>query len=460
MAPGEDRLVREEPWNLRLPDGASRSERALAAIREWIGRPGFVELVDLFGADLDLLDLTALRQRVDSRSEMMFGGDSPEGIDPILDRSDGDLAELVALEDLGDFCWNFRRGTPRAVLHLLHDALTGEPPDPGELPVIARRKSWREPEASRLRSVYLGHSGTAGSGWDPTLPAGIRAEVLAYPRLTDSTYRERSDAVSLPFDPEAGEIVGRAATDLGLVRSSRPRARRFDHVVVAGGGGVSPRLRASFAAELIERHQLDPGDVWLLGSPRPVTSTERRQTDPYAPGAADEFDLMIAGGEQAFARERFSQTALCGCSDLTVPCPEWQERWRHLDPVACGLTDAALQHRRQRTYPGRGFDLHVLSAATGRPPDRPNTADTYALLANVAGLDQSQRVLLVTTQVFVPFQGFDAIRMLHLPHGIEVEVVGFGNEAGDRPATPAYQLQEVLSGLRSARRLAVDALGR
>jgi len=76
------------------------------------------------------------------------------------------------------------------------------------------------------------------------------------------------------------------------------------------------------------------------------------------------------------------------------------------------------------------------------------------LLGEVASFTPGQTAIVVTTQVFVPFQTFDALRMLSLPHGVDVTAVGFGFERGDRPMTPEFELQEVLSGIRSARRLA------
>jgi hypothetical protein len=63
----------------------------------------------------------------------------------------------------------------------------------------------------------------------------------------------------------------------------------------------------------------------------------------------------------------------------------------------------------------------------------------------------------LTTQLFIPFQGFDALRRLYLPLGVEVDAVGFDAERGDRPLIAVDLLQEVLSGIRSARRLVVDA---
>lgn len=70
--------------------------------------------------------------------------------------------------------------------------------------------------------------------------------------------------------------------------------------------------------------------------------------------------------------------------------------------------------------------------------------------------DDASSFLVVTTQVFVPFQRFEGLRRLYLPHGLRVDAVGLGADWGDRPLTTEYLLQETLSAIRSARRLLVD----
>lgn len=111
----------------------------------------------------------------------------------------------------------------------------------------------------------------------------------------------------------------------------------------------------------------------------------------------------------------------------------------------------------EKLYGPRSSAL-VLSASTSRPPHRPNTADTFWLWLRCVQPRIAQRVLIVTSQVFVPFETFDAIRQLYLPRGVHLDVVGFGPEWGEPPKTTEYLLQETLSGLRSASRL-VSAAG-
>lgn len=269
-------------------------------------------------------------------------------------------------------------------------------------------------------------------------------------------YRERSQAVKAGFSDELRSLVHTEANDLGLVTPEAARYDGYDRTLVLGGGYRSPLLRTRYA-KLMQTHGVDLGALYLLGSPRLLIADppEQPAIESYAPDATDEFDLMTAAGCAEFQLAAADVEFLCGCTTDAVSCPRWKARNR---PKA-DETPSVFTHERSRVLadtagrPG----ATVLSASTGRPPYRPDTSDTFDLWARVAQPQHDERILVVTTQVFVPFQTFDGIRRLNLPLGVEIDAVGFGADWGDRPQTAEYLLQEVLSAIRSARRLLVDA---
>lgn len=271
-------------------------------------------------------------------------------------------------------------------------------------------------------------------------------------------YRERLQASAADFSPEFRAQVLELTKQLGLVIGQEPRSRRYDKTLVLGGGYRSPVLRARYAARLRSRgFQL--GEVSFLGSPRFLIEDppERPVTDGYAPGASDEFDLMVAAAQAEFGLIPARMTFLCGCSSAEATCPSWLAR--HAEGAE--QTPAAYTHQRRAELVddmGRTA-ASVLSASTGRPPYRPDTSDTFSLWARCANPQVGQRVLVVTSQVFVPFQSFDGMRRLYLPHGVDLDVVGYGDDWEDRPRSAEYLLQETLSAVRSGRRLLVDAAG-
>jgi hypothetical protein len=269
-----------------------------------------------------------------------------------------------------------------------------------------------------------------------------------------SSYRERSQAVSADFDDATRERIARLADALGLVSASEPKHAGYDKTLILGGGYRSPLLRTKYAA-LLRRQGVGLGEISFLGSPRflieDAARPERAVAEQYAPGATDEFGLMLGAARAELGLRASGITFLCGCASADGMCPKWPYRHDETPPEFTHERQAPLVDEAHRPVGS------VLSACTSRPPYRPDTADTLGLWARCAGPTQHQRILLVTTQVFVPFQQFDALRRIYLPYGAEVDTVGFGPDWGDRPQNAEYLLQEALSGIRSGRRLLVAA---
>jgi hypothetical protein len=306
---------------------------------------------------------------------------------------------------------------------------------------------------SPLRGLSAGQTGTLRR----TLQIERLAGSVFNFRTTDGTgYRERSQAVDADFDEAIRTRILDLTRQLGLVDPQEPRFDGYDKTLVLGGGYRSPLLRTRYAAQ-IRDSGVPLGEVAFLGSPRFLIAEppEREVAVTYAPAATDEFGLMVGAVRAAFGMDVADVAFLCGCADDSAQCPRWRQRLaKNADD-----TPAAFTHERQAVVvdPDGRTVGSVLSASTGRPPYRPDTSDTLDLWARCADPRPGQRVLLVTTQVFVPFQTFDALRRLYLPYGVEVDAVGFGADWGDRPQTAEYLLQETLSAIRSARRLLIDA---
>jgi hypothetical protein len=271
-------------------------------------------------------------------------------------------------------------------------------------------------------------------------------------------YLERMQASAADFTPEFRARVLELTRQLGLVCAQEPRASRYDKTLVLGGGYRSPLLRARYT-ELLQSKGFQLGEVSFLGSPRFLIEDppERPVTEAYAPGASDEFGLMLAAAQAEFGLTLARITFLCGCTSADAQCPKWAAS----DAEDAWKTPAAYTHERQAELvddTGRTI-AWVLSASTGRPPLRPDTSDTFSLWARCANPQAGERVLAVTSQVFVPFQSFDGVRLLYLPHGVDLDVVGYGDDWEDSPRSAEYLLQETLSAIRSGRRLLVDASG-
>lgn len=271
-------------------------------------------------------------------------------------------------------------------------------------------------------------------------------------------YRERSEAATAQFDADTRNAVLELTTQLGLVEPAEPKYDAYDKTLILGGGYRSPLLRTRYAASLQQRG-VELGELYFLGSPRFLITkdpAEKPVTSTYAPNATDEFGLLQGAAEAEFGFSAGRTRFLCGCVDASSICP----RWRHVDDDRAAEVPPEYTHERSAdvTSSGGRHRGSVISASTSRPPYRPDTSDTYELLLRFADPRVGQRILTITTQVFVPFQRFDGLRRLYLPRGLELDAVGYGADWGDRPQTAEYLLQETLSAIRSARRLLVDAV--
>ena len=78
-----------------------------------------------------------------------------------------------------------------------------------------------------------------------------------------------------------------------------------------------------------------------------------------------------------------------------------------------------------------GPSVFVVAAPSGEPEiRRTNTADSYRWFASeLVGLQPGERLLMVTSDIYVPFQHADAVRVLGLPYKVVVETAGV--QAGD-----------------------------
>lgn len=284
----------------------------------------------------------------------------------------------------------------------------------------------------------------------------IADEVFNFRGRGGKQYVERAQADFASFDPAETERILASADRLGLVTPKAPQHTEYAETLILGGGYARPLSRASHAHAL-QTAGVDLGRLSFLGSARRLIKRppERPAADTYAPDATDEFGLLIGAARTVFELSPRPPRFLCGCRSADRICPRWRLRDTYEGEVPAPYTherqaDLTADHGRQAGS--------VLSASTGRPPDRPNTADTLDLWTRVACPPPGQRVLVVTSQYFVPFQGFDCLRLLYLPYAIKTDVVGFDDQLADPAHRPGYLLMETLSAIRSARRLLIAAV--
>ncbi|HTJ39546.1 MAG TPA: hypothetical protein VL738_40495 [Dactylosporangium sp.] len=254
-------------------------------------------------------------------------------------------------------------------------------------------------------------------------PEEALAQLVAFCDVWD--YRrgglERSEVVAVDYPDHIDDLVHDAARALGLAGRGRLSADRYDHVLVLGGGPRTARARSEFAASLL-RGGVEGGAVAGISSLRPMGPGELEFA--AAEGMADarvEADVMAAALVRAFG----------------VDAPARQRS---------GVSPAGEPWRVEAYGP-----LTVLAAASNTPGKRANTQDGFiGWAAMVGGPAPSDRILVVTTDLYVPFQHAAAVLLLGMRYRCGVETVGLDVlEYGQwlKPSTQTAILQELRAGI-------------
>jgi len=248
----------------------------------------------------------------------------------------------------------------------------------------------------------------------PSLPAALETlDEFSARRWDYRGGRERDQARQETFTPELDALIRDAATALGLLGRQTPAASSYDQLLVLGGGVRTMAARASFAASL----EASVGGVAGLGSTRPLPED----------GAAQELGLRDCPTEGDAVDEGLRR--------------------------AYGLHGPPSEHAGDgwwlRSYLDAQVPVHVLAAPSRRLGQRADTADTLLGWADVVVQEpRGARLLVVTTDLYVPFQHADTVRVLGLGYGCTIDTVGFDSAAS--PVTPTPRTDALLQAIRSA----------
>jgi hypothetical protein len=253
-------------------------------------------------------------------------------------------------------------------------------------------------------------------------------------RVTDGP-KERNqvdaDAVTGPDE----ELAVAAADALGLVRPRPPRYRSYDHIVMLGGLVRANIWRTAYAAYLLS-HGISAGNVVAISAYRDLA---RNEDDP----SLDEFKLLAAFG---LPRRDYEWEVMQDGLRRAFGLPEFTVE-RKNDPSAEGP-----QRFRVASAAADGRSVSLIVAPALEPGRRANTADGYRYWADqVQHVKPRERILAVTTCIYVPYQHAIALQHLALPFGCSVDTVGIDFSAiGDDPNPQRFRGAHYLLEIRSA----------
>ncbi len=318
---------------------------------------------------------------------------------------------------------------------------------------------------------------------------------------------ERGDVDGAVYEDELDVDARMLAEKYGLTGDTLPPHDKYAVQVNLGAAADSLIDRQTYGSKIVPdlmlaggRH-LEVGMEFNLGSVRPVDAAERARSKPYAKEVVDEWGLAM-NAINAVHGVHFSDRDILEGTDPSIishvrrtvsgkePMSEQETRDRYLalnDELSQTPADsrrhtelrqelAALQlpqpPNKWRVASGVAPDGHpVFALSSGfhdsvfgsadakgkeRRKDRPNTADTFALLGKMLKDDikPGERALVVTHAQYTGSQGVDA-EMLAYDLGLQVDVIGFDpSQFGGKPVETYKLLQEIHTKVNSTFRMA------
>ena len=232
---------------------------------------------------------------------------------------------------------------------------------------------------------------------------------------------------------EQEKAVHDAVFRLGLIGVQVPECKSFDYILVLGGARFSCLYRSQYVEDLLKNGTVKTKEIILLSGMRPVLDSEREATDTYAPQALTEYDLINSGAE----------------SSLHLKKDFYEERY-HSENI--NLNWAIRKYQTEDSVTVTSY-----SGPSSEPEiRRANSSDTYKFFLEKKIVQTGSRLLLVTSQIYVPYQQIEAVRTLGIPNGLYIETVGFPTEWGKKlqgMMETANYLQEIRSAIQAADRV-------
>jgi hypothetical protein len=229
---------------------------------------------------------------------------------------------------------------------------------------------------------------------------------------------------------EQRKCVFSVISKLGLVDNTMPSKKYYDYVIVLGGAKMSCLLRPQYASKLINEKIITTSHVILLGTERPISESEREATDSYAKNAKTEFDLVDAGAKSSFNLKTINKINNENESNINLG---------------------------YRIYGYKDVDKNLPVIAISAPSKEPNTrrantADTYDFFLSQYNIPPKSSFLVITSQIYVPYQELEALRTVSIPYDINIETIGFINDDNLKDFNAAKYLQEIRSTIQSIAR--------
>lgn len=293
------------------------------------------------------------------------------------------------------------------------------------LRALAEASGWEWPSCPDTAELLTRLTDLSGGGDDPSSGWDFRARLGGKERNFIETAPAEVNGRIIPED-----LIKAAAQALGLVEATPVPAEQFTALVVLSGLVRACVNRTRHAADLL-RNGLQADTAVVLGGHRQLGGQEPAQAKELGLGEVfDEAEVVVAATRQAFSLAPAEKV------QSAAHLPAWDD----------ALWAASARYR----WPG----VEIVIAPSSEPSARRvNTQDQLRHWGGLAEIGHTDRVLLLTTQIYVPFQQLVGLRVLGLERNCRVYCCGVDAASSFLPGktfSGRSYLQEIRSALRAA----------
>ncbi len=214
------------------------------------------------------------------------------------------------------------------------------------------------------------------------------------------------------------ELIQESARCLGLKDIVTPD-KEADYILPLGGARSSNHVRPLMSKKIIDDHNWSGKKILALSGTRPISDVERPFVDEYAPEAETEFDAINRGLELTYDLDTFTEK-------------------RH-DDENINLCSSIRKY--DKKY--RDCEIYSLAAPSSEPEKRrANSVDTFKFLLDEFHISPGDKLLLITSCIYVPFQSLRFMDMA-IDNGFEADCLGSDILDNFSLRKPSNYLQEI-----------------
>ncbi len=251
-------------------------------------------------------------------------------------------------------------------------------------------------------------------------------------RKKQANQGERWNVTEDPIAQTNSTIILECTKELGLYDIDFP-LEVPDYILPLGGARLSNYARPEKAKEIIDKMDIQSKTIVALSGTRPINEVERPFLEEYAPDAATEYEAISQGMEKVF----------------TLTEGKYSEEHSRNENINL---EWALREYDEKY---NGSKIISLAAPSTDPARRANSQDTFMFFLEKFNITKGDRLLLVTSCIYVPFQ---LLRFMDLAIEKEFYVDCIGIKNDDKKGTAFSQTtnycQETKAAINAIKSLA------